>query len=68
MEKLTKEQYLERIKAKQSVNRFEFELDFKFSEVNEEFKKVLANLTMANLTRANLTGAKGGLPLILALS
>ena len=57
MIKLTKEEYLERIRTKQSISRFEFELDFEWNEVREEFIKIIANLRYANLRYANLSSA-----------
>jgi len=61
MIKLTKEEYLERIKTKQSVSRFEFELDFEFKTIQKEFieiiKSIYADLRYADLHCANLSSA-----------
>ena len=63
MEKINFEQFLERIKNKITVRRFEVEIDFKW---NIENSKILRNadlsyadLSYADLRDANLHNAKG---------
>ena len=58
MEKINFEQFLKRVKNKQSVNRFDFEIDFKWGiELSLKLKGVLVNLKGANLKGANLEWA-----------
>ena len=45
MEKINFEQFLKRVKNKQSVNRFDFEIDFKWGiELSLKLRGVLTNL------------------------
>ena len=57
MIKLTKEEYLERIRTKQSISRFEFELDFEWKDIRIEFINIIANLSYADLSYADLSSA-----------
>ncbi len=58
MESLSLVQFLERVKNKQSVSRFQFSLSFKWdSNAVLALKKVLVDLSGANLSGANLSEA-----------
>ncbi len=59
MEKIkTVEEFCERIKKKENVSRFDFELGFKWTaEASAKLKAVIAYLSSANLSSANLSYA-----------
>ena len=57
MIKLTKDEYLERIKNKQSVSRLDFKLDFKWNDCRDEFLKIIKDLSSADLQDADLQDA-----------
>ena len=56
--RLTIDEFIERVKNKESVSRFEFEYDFEWDENNSErLRCVLEKITGANLEEANLKDA-----------
>jgi uncharacterized protein YjbI with pentapeptide repeats len=58
METIGLNQFLERVKNKQSVSRFDFSISFSWSgDAIASLKKVLANLSEADLSEANLSRA-----------
>ena len=58
MKKLTIDEFIERVKNKENVSRFEFEYDFKWNENNSKrLRDVLEKIEEANLEGANFEGA-----------
>jgi hypothetical protein len=58
LESLSLEQFLERVKRKESISHWEFNLSFEWSvDALKALKVILANLYGANLYGANLDGA-----------
>ena len=58
MIELTFDEFIKRVEQKQSISRFEFKIDFKWTlELSLKLKTILKDLTRANLTAANLEGA-----------
>ena len=58
MKKLTIDEFIERVKNKERVSRFEFEYDFKWNENNSKrLRDVLEKIEEANLEGANFEGA-----------
>ena len=54
----TADEFCERLKKKESVDRTEVEIKFEWNaEASAKLRGILANLTRANLTGANLTEA-----------
>ena len=56
MGKISFEQFLKRVKNKQNVSKFEFEIDFRWNlELSKKLKEI--GLSKANLSGADLRGA-----------